>query len=581
MTIFNALKQNELDMIKNYVNAYGARDENKEMDCSIEHLLRFWEDAKEDYLSNLFDGNLILTKEISYKRDDSEVSDDIESKLISRWHKNPDCGDFVEAWYVLENKLFDESENRDAYWALQSLMCGRALASNRYNGVPADIPLPDGKTYRVSKNCKVSKAIGKIGRAYNLPQVEEFQISHSQFLNEKGLVGELCLSIHPLDYMTMSDNNCGWGSCMSWEDHGDYRQGTVEMMNSRCVVVAYLKSATDMNMPGSGYWNSKRWRELFIVDEDFILGIKGYPYWNRELEVSAMNWIKEICEAHKFGTYDDEVYTYDGSDHCVAIEPEKQIDFHFHTNRMYNDIYSEHSMFLSINLDNEYKETLHHFNYSGLSQCMRCGNELGGDWETEADLMCTYCDEVYRCAECGDYHPLSELYEVNGMYLCQWCWENCTIECSDCGQECYDSENYVGRYHFATDPKHIYEDGDLTFYLCEDCLWDGKYFDRKAIHRGRVNPWSYRYYVLPEDLTEIGLKYLGFNSVEEAKLYKAEWFVADEDYEEEFARIEVGLNDESTDIVDLDEQEKEEILFEEIKKVFYETVNNSGDNAPL
>ena len=38
----------------------------------------------------------------------------------------------------------------------------------------------------------------------------------------------------------MSDNNSGWESCMSWRNNGCYRRGTVEMMNSPYVIVAYL-----------------------------------------------------------------------------------------------------------------------------------------------------------------------------------------------------------------------------------------------------------------------------------------------------------------------------------------------------
>ena len=38
----------------------------------------------------------------------------------------------------------------------------------------------------------------------------------------------------------MSDNDYGWDSCMGWMNEGEYRLGTVEMMNSPCIVVAYI-----------------------------------------------------------------------------------------------------------------------------------------------------------------------------------------------------------------------------------------------------------------------------------------------------------------------------------------------------
>jgi hypothetical protein len=108
----------------------------------------------------------------------------------------------------------------------------------------------DGSKVTITLGMKFMKALGKVVEAYNLDQemFEEFRIAHSQILNDKKLSGRLCLSIHPLDYMTMSDNESDWGSCMSWREGGCYRRGTVEMMTSPVVVVAYLKSEIDMNL---------------------------------------------------------------------------------------------------------------------------------------------------------------------------------------------------------------------------------------------------------------------------------------------------------------------------------------------
>ena len=36
-------------------------------------------------------------------------------------------------------------------------------------------------------------------------------------LTEKSSPKEVVLSIHPLDFLTMSDNNCNWSSCVSWQ----------------------------------------------------------------------------------------------------------------------------------------------------------------------------------------------------------------------------------------------------------------------------------------------------------------------------------------------------------------------------
>ena len=32
-------------------------------------------------------------------------------------------------------------------------------------------------------------------------------------------------------------------------------------------------------------WNNKKWRSLYIVDENFITNIKGYPYQHNEFDI--------------------------------------------------------------------------------------------------------------------------------------------------------------------------------------------------------------------------------------------------------------------------------------------------------
>ena len=94
----------------------------------------------------------------------------------------------------------------------------------------------------------------------SLEEFEDFRIKHSRILSEKEFIGRLSLSIHPLDFMTMSDNDSDWSSCMSWRTCGSYRRGTVEMMNSPCVVVAYLSASKPMVLDrGSHFkWNIKK-----------------------------------------------------------------------------------------------------------------------------------------------------------------------------------------------------------------------------------------------------------------------------------------------------------------------------------
>ena len=81
----------------------------------------------------------------------------------------------------------------------------------------------------------------------------------------------------------MSTNDYNWNSCMDWTGSGEYRRGTVEMMNSPMVICAYLKSDVQQ-MHFNGYeWPSKKWRAWIVVNKDAILCNRNYPYTNDNL----------------------------------------------------------------------------------------------------------------------------------------------------------------------------------------------------------------------------------------------------------------------------------------------------------
>lgn len=510
--IFEAIPKKERDLMYDYIYSYGSKRNNIQPIEKLEYIMRFWEEAKGHYLWNMFGEKLILSKDIVFEKSSQEIEDSIRNTVIYGYDN--ECRKFVRAWEDLAVRLGDEMSDTSIYWGMEALISSKTLASNRfYDKTGVEIPLPGDKKYRVLPNTKASKAIGKIATAYNLPNYEEFRIAHSQCLNEKTVKGELCLSIHPLDYMTMSDNDCGWSSCMSWREHGDFRQGTVEMMNSPMVVVAYLKSSTDycINDIDKTFWNSKRWRQLFIVRPGEILAIKGYPYWNEELEKTVLFWLKELAEKANIGDYEDVIKIYSAHNERIEVNNDECIaPVKFTTYLMYNDIYEEHAIILS----KDYGKIDDYINYSGESECLSCGERLI-DWDTESDLFCGRCDPVYRCSECGDYLNYDDMIEIDGALYCEYCANEIIETCNSC-EDLHHPDNM---YHIllAKNDDTILNDKEII--LCEDCYFDGKYFDKEDVQWCRGTHWRSADYILVEDLTEEGLKIFGFDTMEEAMEY--------------------------------------------------------------
>lgn len=388
----------EYQIIENYLDDYVP---NRQV--SARDLLKVWKEAKAPFLLPLLDNNLILTKQVSIEKDITIIKEELAEEL--------DYHNFPSAYYLYLNKL-DLPNELDQILRF-NLITANQLATNRYEG-PEVILTRDDKKFKFSSGAKLLKVLSKILDFYDFPEdtkrlYEDYRIKHSQILNEKNIKGELCLSIHPLDYITMSMNECGWRSCMAWDDEGEYRRGTVEMMNSDCVVVAYLKSSVNM----SNGWNSKRWRELFIVNRDLILGIKGYPFWSSSLELEVLKWLKELSPA----TYDDKLYTLEDGRYVIDTD----LEIFPETEAMYNDIYAKHNLYLAPWLLDEDQYTI---NYSGASQCLACGS-CDKWFDSESYLACEDCYEVYHCYNCGDpFEDKDCLYEVNGNLYCEYCFDN-------------------------------------------------------------------------------------------------------------------------------------------------------------
>lgn len=434
MTPFEKITANEKDMITAYINEYTKRG----MRADLLHILRYWHREKAT-LFNLFGGELILEKEIEYSRSKNQMKKDLDgnakfwelyNELRTAIHAHTEGGWWIEPvsnWDQLYYSLsFDE--------LLDNTYMGETMEIN-------DIKFVKGET-------KFMRAIGKLN-LMPADRFEELRIILSQATNQKKLKGTLCLSIHPLDYMTMSDNDCGWHSCMSWQNEGEYRLGTIEMLNSPVVVVGYLKSSEGMSMPGSSTfsWNSKKWRELFIYTPDKgIYGVKGYPYQSEDLETACVEWLNSLR---------DEPYSAPAVKYTLDdLSPKVYLS----TGYMYNDIGCR-DWHLAIIPEHEGRYSIC---YSGQATCMSCGEEIHNVDEADR-LECENCDPCCCCAECGEtLYPDDTYYGLNDEPLCEYCFNKLYATSDITGETIYRDEAV---FLHKTDGSgyFIVEDGDLEW----------------------------------------------------------------------------------------------------------------------
>ncbi len=508
--------KDELDAwIKTYAGYENVTNENPP--ASLAHLMRYWEAAKSEYLYKMFGEQFIIEKTISVETSREEIFD----KMWNALTYESDMTDFKLAY---RNWLGDANLDLNANAELWYLISPDILTDNKYSFETHKISIND-TTITVQKGCKPMKALAKIAELAGLEGFEKFRIAHSNILGKKKTTGTLCLSIHPLDYITMSDNDNGWDSCMNWINAGCYRIGTVEMMNSPAVVVAYLKSHKTMRFHDSE-WNSKKWRNLFIVDRDFITGIKGYPYQDSYLDETCIDILMNLAEKNLGYRYEHDIVEHSFESYKDEVEfPEldRNVDFRFFTNWMYNDFGNGNTTHMVIAPDTYDVD----FNYSGTPECMYCGNVLNdcdnyNEEETSA-VICTDCMQLIRCEYCNEVIRPGEECELDGHIICGDCYEAYATY-DPLNDETHSRENMDTV--FLVDDTKVSEDDDpfrcycsfVKLFTCIDTVIDNLPKDiRRKIHTTKIkrfldfefNWYEYINYIkLSEIENEVDRKYL-------------------------------------------------------------------------
>lgn len=296
------------------------------------------------------------------------------------------------------------------------------------NRLPREFKLRNGKKY--PEGARLMSTLQKINKDYHFISqslFEDFRNLVSRYTQTKKTKGTFVLSIHPLDYMTMSDNRSNWSSCMSWKNCGSYRVGTVEMLNSPYVVVGYTKGEDDMEIFYDHYWNNKNWRILYIVSEEIITSVKAYPFFSEGLIKVGLNKLRELAESNIGWYYEDTPNSQENG--RIPVTEDTQL--FFTTEDMYNDFgcetthyYYKAKEFVHL-LEREtdvYKNRYGEYSlcYSGPFICCNCGQAIGTD-DSEY-LVCYECTPSYECCRCGCRLREDEVYIYDDEEVCEDCY---------------------------------------------------------------------------------------------------------------------------------------------------------------
>lgn len=419
-----------------------------------------WLEAKRDFIE-AFGGQLIYEwpEKVSFELGSREKSlrlDDFIGVLENRY-ENYDLAEFVRA-------------NKEGFFSNQVVE-----------------PYTTSKGDTIPKGMKLLRAFKFFESDANALEAE--QNAASMIIQEDKIEGTLCLSVHPLDFLSTSENTHNWRSCHALD--GEYRSGNLSHMIDHSTFICYLKSSKNEklpNFPPDVPWNSKKWRVLFYMSDrwDMIFAGRQYPFctetgldfvknkvFPRANLGDFSSWIdKKYCGFKDKDVYSNFSHSYvpvvDGLvalDELVINEPGSLQFNDVLSSSCYDALYA----YKKVECFGGYKYAPMHkftrFHVGGKCNCTRCGKY---PIEITSSFMCNDCELEYGdseddmfayCPCCGSRYYYDDGVWVEGdeECVCPSCADRETTICDCCGTRHYTSAMVYSRKH--------------NKYLCPEC-WD-------------------------------------------------------------------------------------------------------------
>jgi len=355
---------------------------------NVDQLFDSWYKNKLQYI-NHFDGKLIYETAQEYQ---FELTPADKKSLFPNFM----------AW--LDNYLGNCAESRANIEDIYRLFWAHPnnLFDNRL-----DEDYKTTKNITIPKGTKLLKSLKFI--TDNKKIIDDIQTKASEIVQKNKLKGKLCLSVHPLDYLSLSENTHKWRSCHALD--GSYRAGNLSYMIDKSTVIAYIKSDGEYKLPHFPVdvpWNSKKWRMLLHFSTVEHTHGKYYMFFGRQypFEITrAKNKVAQLInrlkimdgyslspemkvveEINNYTLY--EPYVLRGGKSLIPIT-EAVIPVAFSLN--YNDVlYSTARYTPSYIIDLKYWGFLDKVEVGAPVRCLRCGTK---NIKHPEQILCDDCAE--------------------------------------------------------------------------------------------------------------------------------------------------------------------------------------------
>lgn len=439
----------------NKVIAYSQNIDEPKTDGLFEQ----WLEAKKNIIEAM-DGELIYTspEKVSFELSRSEklnrVTEFIETVSLS-W-ENVELARFID-------------ENREGFFS---------------NLVVEERTTPNGN--KIPKGMKLVRAFKFFEDDKEI--LEKIQNKASMLIQEDKIEGYLCFSVHPLDFLSSSENTYNWRSCHALD--GEYRCGNLSYMVDKSTVMVYLKTDNNdsvlPNFPEDVKWNSKKWRMLLFLSDAWnaMYAGKQYPFSSdTALDVvqrHSMNVFRLRGVWSKWHNDEVESYQFKGEDRedDMALRevyvPIRGLLYNKHEliedcrNPLHFNDLLRSSCYTPYYCWSKGNYTKIHFSIGGEVPCLRCGDYPIAQTD---DMLCQDCELEYGCSEDDSYihcsccgrrilYDYSYYVESSGETVCEDCAMSECSTCECCGELYWGDEVSWDKKHEEDRCVHCHSDNN-------------------------------------------------------------------------------------------------------------------------
>lgn len=257
---------------------------------------------------------------------------------------------------------------------------------------------------------KTSRIIGKLCREYGVDRHERYNAVFAQLsdaLNPLQMLKTALLSVHPCDFLEMSNKDNTWTSCHNLEN-GSYQAGALSYMTDDVSMIFFT---VDPGPTDHFYRLPRRSRQMFFYKENTLFQSRLYPSDLSE----PMNLYRGIVQkaiATCLGVPNRWILKKkreDVNECCTSGEGSRQ--------------YPDYNYYGNISVLKTYGEVAH-FVVGRPSLCVCCGQAY-----RNGHLKCR-CEDLVVCKDCGNTVSVNNARYIEGAYHCNACLHICAV-CGD------------------------------------------------------------------------------------------------------------------------------------------------------